>query len=87
MKGNRIKRDGFSNPVTEEFFAQHWPDERLVQAANEEKCCIFCLYGHHLVKGDYPWIFCLNPDSGYCYETLDPHFWCVRFEGGKPTTP
>jgi hypothetical protein len=76
MDTNYIKSDGFSNPDTQRYFVENWPDERFCKESDERKCCGFCLYGHFLEFTDYFWVICLNPDSPYCYETLDGSFSC-----------
>jgi hypothetical protein len=75
---NRIKWDAFSNPDTEHFYKEIWTEERAEKAADEDKICGLCSHGTFLLPSEYPWVLCLNPDSPYCYETLDPFFSCPR---------
>jgi hypothetical protein len=75
---NRIKRDGFSNPETERFFQEPWTEEGPDQEWEEGKICGLCSQRTLLLPAEYPWVLCLNPDSPYCYETLEPTFSCPR---------
>ena len=76
MNTNRIKRDGFSNPATQRYFVENWSDDRYCEDIEERKCCGFCRNAHFVECEGYPWVICLNPDSAYCYETLDGSFSC-----------
>jgi hypothetical protein len=44
------------------------------------ECARICLHQQFLLDTDYNWILCLNPDSRYCYETLDACFSCPCLE-------
>jgi hypothetical protein len=80
MNTNRIKTDGFSNPETERYFREGWTQERSEKELQEEKVCALCRRAFPTPGTADPWVICLNPDSRYCYETLDPLFSCARHE-------
>jgi hypothetical protein len=83
---NRIKRDGFSNPDTERFYQEPWTEEGPDQEGEEGKICGLCSQGTFLLPSEYPWVLCLNPDSPYCYETVDPIFYCPRHKPWPETS-
>ena len=65
MDANYIRKDGFSNPETERFFAQHWDAERMQGQCEALEHCGICVHSYYLIDSpqDRLWMLCLNERS------------------------
>ena len=78
MDTNQIKKDGFSNPDTEQLFDQQWDHERMLSEYRARKDCGWCRDRVFIVDApeEYKWVLCLSDRAPHWLETVAACFSC-----------